>query len=159
MTPSTFTEERVPLEGIDETIALVASGSGGHLVSSTSGMATVMLPLKRGAAGLGMMQCQVSWPAGATDGPVSVTAEQEGPTAKMRVVILVIGVIGATAYMWWPFFPNLGPIAWIGAVVAFGAYFMTLKRTPGGIASEFLERLAGEQFAGREGGNEGSEAS
>ena len=145
MLPSTFTEERVPLEGIDEAIASVASASGGHLVSSRQGNATVMLPLRRGAAGLGMMQCQVTWPADTEEGTVTVTAEQEGPTAKMRVVILVIGVIGATAYMWWPFFPNLGPIAWIGAVVAFGAYFMTLKQTPGGIASEFLERLSGQQ--------------
>jgi len=142
---TTFTEESVQLEGIDETIAVVASGSGGHLVSSAPGTATIMLPLRRGAAGLGMMQCQITWPAEANEGPVTVTAEGEGPTSKMRIVILVIGVIGATAYMWWPFFPNLGPIAWIGAVVAFGAYFMTLKRTPGGIASEFLERLAGEQ--------------
>src|SRR5207247_412510 len=55
-------------------------------------------------------------------------------------------------FMIWPFFPHsqeLGTLAWIGGAVAFAVYLMTLRKTSGGIAYDFLRRLARAQ-RGRE---------
>jgi hypothetical protein len=39
----------------------------------------------------------------------------------------------------------MGALAWIGGIVALAVYFLTLKRTSGGVASDFLRRLAQRQ--------------
>jgi hypothetical protein len=52
--------------------------------------------------------------------------------------------------MLWPFFPHekaYGTLAWLGGVIAFAVYLMTLRKTSGGIAYDFLQRLAARQRA------------
>jgi hypothetical protein len=53
-------------------------------------------------------------------------------------------------FMIWPFFPNekgYGTVAWLGGVIAIAVYLMTLKKTSGGMAYDFLQRLANRQRA------------
>ena len=48
----------------------------------------------------------------------------------------------------WPFLPHpleFGALAWIGGAVAIAVYFLTLRKTSGGIAYDFLQRLARRQ--------------
>jgi len=49
----------------------------------------------------------------------------------------------------WPFFgkaaTQLGTLAWVGGFVALAVYFLTLRRTSGGLAYDFLQRLARRQ--------------
>ena len=48
----------------------------------------------------------------------------------------------------WPFFPQrreFGALAWIGGAVAIAVYFLTLRKTSGGIALDFLQRLVRRQ--------------
>jgi hypothetical protein len=55
--------------------------------------------------------------------------------------------------MLWPFFPHeraWGSIAWLGGIVAIAVYLMTLRRSSGGIAVDFLQRLAERQRASLE---------
>jgi hypothetical protein len=50
--------------------------------------------------------------------------------------------------MIWPFFPHsreLGALSWIGGIIALAVYLMTLRKTSGGIAYDFLQRLAKTQ--------------
>jgi hypothetical protein len=64
------------------------------------------------------------------------------------VLLLVAGVIGALLFTIWPFFPQrreFGALAWIGGAVAISAYFLTLRKTSGGIALDFLQRLVRRQ--------------
>ena len=71
----------------------------------------------------------------------------DAPKAQ-RVLLLVAGVIGGLLFTIWPFFPQrreFGALAWIGGAVAIAVYFMTLRRTSGGIALDFLQRLARRQ--------------
>jgi hypothetical protein len=52
--------------------------------------------------------------------------------------------------MLWPFFPGeraFGALAWLGGIIAIAVYLMTLRKTSGGIAYDFLQRLAARQRA------------
>jgi drug/metabolite transporter (DMT)-like permease len=76
--------------------------------------------------------------------------EIDAPKAQ-RLALLLAGVAGALLFTLWPFFAGrtnqLGALAWIGGVVALAVYFLTLKRTSGGLAYDFLQRLARRQRA------------
>jgi hypothetical protein len=51
-------------------------------------------------------------------------------------------------FMLWPFFPGekaYGTLAWLGGVVAIAVYLMTLPKTSGGLAYDFLQKLAARQ--------------
>jgi hypothetical protein len=53
--------------------------------------------------------------------------------------------------MLWPFFgkaaTQMGTVAWVGGLIALTVYFLTLRRASGGIAYDFLQRLASRQRA------------
>jgi hypothetical protein len=72
------------------------------------------------------------------------------PPKFQRVALLLVGVSGALLWTLWPFFPNMGPLAWIGGAVAFATYFLTARTTTSGIASDLLQRLARRQRAEEE---------
>jgi hypothetical protein len=51
-------------------------------------------------------------------------------------------------FMLWPFYPNergWGSLAWLGGIIAIAVYLMTLRKASGGIAFDFLRRLAERQ--------------
>jgi hypothetical protein len=97
------------------------------------------------------VECTVSWAVDAA-GQATVTMfcnrEVDAPKAQ-RVAILIVGVIGALLFTLWPFFARaatqLGTLAWIGGFLALAVYFLTLRRSAGGIAYDFLQRLARRQ--------------
>jgi hypothetical protein len=149
MTPVELTEDRIPRDGIEETIAELVDLYGGELTAERDNARDFILPLRRGVATSGGVECTVSW---AADAETTVTLvcnrEVDAPKAQ-RVALLLAGVVGALLFTLWPFFAGktnqLGTLAWIGGIVALAVYFLTLKRTSGGIASDFLQRLAQRQ--------------
>lgn len=152
--PVEFTEDRIPSDGIEETIAELVELFGGDMMTSRGNERRFTLPLRRGVAAAGGIECTVSWTA-AEDGQAVVTLvcnrDVDAPKAQ-RVMFLVAGVIGSLLFMIWPFFPHtqeLGAVAWVGGVIALAVYLMTLRKTSGGIAYDFLQRLAKSQ-RGRE---------
>lgn len=152
--PVEFTEDRIPREGIEETISDLVDLFGGEMMGSRENERRFTLPLRRGIAAAGGIECTVSWTA-AEDGQAVVTLncnrDVDAPKAQ-RVVFLVAGVIGSFLFMIWPFFVHsreLGTLAWIGGLVALAVYLLTLRKTSGGIAYDFLQRLARNQ-RGRE---------
>ena len=72
------------------------------------------------------------------------------PVADARAAEKDEAVVGALLFMIWPFFGKgneFGTLALAGGVLALAVYFMTLKKTRGGMASDFLQRLANRQRA------------
>jgi hypothetical protein len=152
--PVEFTEDRIPREGIEETVSELVELYGGEMMNTRENERRFTLPLRRGVAAAGGIECTVSW-AAAEEGQAVVTLvcnrDVDAPKVQ-RVLFLVAGVVGSLLFMIWPFFPHskeLGTLAWIGGVVALAVYLMTLRKTSGGIAYDFLQRLARTQ-RGRE---------
>jgi hypothetical protein len=147
-----FTEDRIPAAGIEESIAELVELYGGSMRASRENAREFTLPLRRGVAAAGGVECTISW-AAAEEGEATVTLrcdrDVDAPKAQ-RVLMLVAGVIGALLFLMWPFAPHgteYGTLAWIGGAVALAVYFLTLKKTSGGIAYDFLQRLANRQRA------------
>ncbi|HEV8661477.1 MAG TPA: hypothetical protein VGS96_22995 [Thermoanaerobaculia bacterium] len=140
-----FTEDRVPVDGIEEAISELVDLYGGEIKASRRNEREFILPLRRGVAASGGIQCTISW----TNETVRLVCDRDVDAPKgQRVAMLIVGVIGALFFMIWPFFPHqqeLGTLAWMGGFVALAVYLLTLRRTSGGIAFDFLQRLAQRQ--------------
>lgn len=145
-----FIEDRVPFDGIEETIEELVELYGGKTTAHRDRVREFTLPLRRGSAGAGAVECTVSWaPDDERDATVKLTCDRDVDAPKaQRVLLLLAGVAGALTFMLWPFFPGekaFGTLAWLGGVIAIAVYLMTLKKTSGGIAYDFLRRLAARQ--------------
>ena len=140
-----FTEDNVPTAGIEQAIVELVELYGGEVKAERANARDVILPLRRGIATAGAVECSVTWAADT----VTVTCHREVDAPKaQRVALLAVGVIGALTFTVWPFFAHareLGTLAWIGGLVALAVYFMTLKKSSGGLAADFLHRLVGRQ--------------
>jgi hypothetical protein len=149
--PMELTEDRVPLDGIEESIDELVDMYGGAVTATRAAARDFTLPLRRGGGGGGAVECTVSW---AADGVVTMVTNRnvDAPKAQ-RIMLLVAGIVGAVMFMIWPFFPSergYGTLAWLGGIVAIAVYLMTLRRSSGGIAFDFLQRLAARQRAASE---------
>lgn len=155
-TTAEFTEDRIPLAGIAETVEEMVELYGGEVTGSREDGRDFILPLRRGVAAAGGVECSLSWSACDEQGEVVVTIrcnrEVDAPRGQ-RIALLGAGVIGGLLFTVWPFFPHagtqLGALSWIGGAVALTVYFMTLRKTSGGIAYDFLQRVAARQRATR----------
>jgi hypothetical protein len=148
--PVEIKEDRIPMAGIEETISNLIDLYGGELTASGANERRFTLPLRRGLAAAGGIECTISWaPSEVGEAIVTLVCNRDVDAPKVqRVFLLVAGVIGSLLFMIWPFFLHsreLGTLAWIGGVVAFAVYLMTLRKTSGGIAYDFLRRLSREQ--------------
>jgi hypothetical protein len=153
-TPVRFTEDRIPLDGIEETFAAMVELYGGEVTASRLGERDFTLPLRRGMASGGAVACTIAWAPGDEEGLVTLTCNRDIDAPKsQRVALLLAGIVGAVLFMLWPFFPNekaYGTLAWLGGIVAIAVYLMTLRKTSGGIVYDFLQRLAAQQRGGNE---------
>ncbi len=145
-----FTEERIPVDGIEEAISELVDLYGGEIKASRLNERDFVLPLRRGVATAGGVECTVSWASqDAREGTVRLKCDREVDAPKaQRVAMLAVGVIGAMFFMIWPFFPHqqeLGTLAWMGGIIALAVYLLSLRRTSGGLALDFLQRLARRQ--------------
>lgn len=153
--PVTFTEDRIPVDGIEEAVPELVDLYGGELKESAERQRRFVLPLRRGVATGGGIECTLSWTE-AVEGEavVTLTCDRDVDAPKLqRVMMLAAGVVGALLFTIWPFFPHnkeFGILAWIGGAIALAVYFLTLRKTSGGIAFDFLQRLARRQRAGLE---------
>jgi len=145
-----FTEDRIPLEGIEETIEELVDLYGGSIEAAKEHLREINLPLRRGVAQGGAVQCTITWAeTEAGEGSVTLVADREIDAPKaQRILFLVAGVIGSVMFLLWPFFPGekeYGTLAWLGGLVAFAVYLLTLKKSSGGMVYDFLQRLAARQ--------------
>jgi hypothetical protein len=150
-----LTEDRIPLEGIDATVTDLVELYGGELGASRVQGRDFTLPLRRGSAVGGQVECSVDWTA---EGTVTLRSGRELDAPRFqRIMLLIAGVVGAVLFMIWPFFPHekeYGTLAWVGGAIAIAVYLMSLRKTSGGIAHDFLQRLARAQRETSESENE-----
>lgn len=147
-----LTEDRVPFDGIGETVDELVEMYGGEVTATREREKDFRLPLRRGMASGGAVECTVSWsPDDQRDATVRVVTNRNVDAPKLqRVLLLAAGIVGSILFMLWPFFPGekaYGSLAWLGGIVAIAVYLMTLRKTSGGIAYDFLQRLAARQRA------------
>ena len=137
-------EDKIPLEGLRDTAVELVHMYGGEVDSESEREIAFTLPSRRGVAAAGGIDCRMSWEADSAEaGTVRLSAAREIERPRpQHIAILVAGVFGAILWLLWPFFPGLGEAAWVGALIAFAAYFLTLRRTSEGIAADLLQRLA-----------------
>jgi len=150
--PVELTEDRIPMDGIDETVDELVDLYGGEITERRENGRQFTLPLRRGVATAGAVECTISWTRDdEREGTVRLVCDRDIDAPKwQRIAILVAGVAGSLMFMIWPFFANareLGTLAWVGGATALAVYFLTLRKTSGGLASDFLARLARRQRA------------
>lgn len=149
-TPVEFVEDRVPFAGIEATVDELIELYGGETTSASDRERRFILPLRRGVAAGGGIECTLSWaPDDATEATVRMTCNRDVDAPRgQRIALLVAGVIGGLLFMLWPFVnarKEFGALAWLGGAIAIAVYFLTLRRTSGGIAYDFVQRLARQQ--------------
>lgn len=148
--PVTFTEDRIPFAGIEEGVDELVELYGGEITERAERTRRFMLPLRRGLAPGGGVECTLTWQADdEVDATVTLTCDRNVDAPRVqRILMLTAGVVGALLFMIWPFFPQrreFGALAWIGGAIAIAVYFLTLRKTSGGLAYDFLQRLATRQ--------------
>ena len=147
--PLELTEDGVPFAGIEGAIEELVDLYGGEVTAERERARDFILPLRRGGGG-GAVECTVSWaPDDERDATVRLITNRSIDAPKLqRILLLLAGVAGSVMFMLWPFFPGeraFGTLAWLGGIVALAVYLMTLRKTSGGIAHDFLQRLAARQ--------------
>ena len=150
-----LTEDRVPLDGIEEAFGELVELYGGEVIGSSLNQRRFVLPLRRGVAASGGVECTISWaPDSESEGTVKLVCNRDVDAPKaQRVMLLLAGAVGSLIFLSWPFFPassEMGTLAWLGAAVAIAVFFLTRRRTSGGLAFDFLQRLANRQRASAE---------
>ena len=150
--PVELTEERVPFAGIEDAVDELVDLYGGEVTAKRDGARDFVLPLRRGVASSGAIECTISWaPEDDKNATIRLVTNRNVDAPKLqRILLLLAGVVGSFMFMLWPFFPGeraFGALAWLGGVIAIAVYLMTLRKTSGGIAHDFLQRLAKRQRA------------
>jgi hypothetical protein len=153
--PLELTEDRVPAAGMEAAVRELVELYGGEMTAERERARDFALPLRRGNPAAGAIECTLTWAPDAAFGGNPQTAtlhltasrDLDAPKAQ-RVLFLVAGVVGAVLFMLWPFFPHesqFGTLGALGGVIAITVYLITLRKTSGGIAADFLQRLAKHQ--------------
>lgn len=151
--PVQFQEDRVPSAGMAEAVDEMVELYGGEIQSSAERERRFILPMRRGVAVAGGVECTLSWAVDDGDqATLTLVCNRDVDAPKFqRIALLAVGVIGALLFTSWPFFgkatTQMGTLAWVGGLLALTVYFLTLKRSSGGIAYDFLRRLAKRQRA------------
>lgn len=148
--PVEFIEDRVPVDGIETAIMELVELYGGEITNSGLKELRFVLPLRRGLATSGAVECTLSWTSDdQREATVKLVCDRDlDPPKLQRVLMLAAGVVGSLLFMMWPFFPQsseMGTVAWMGGAVAIAVYIMALRKTSGGLAFDFLRRLAKRQ--------------
>ncbi|HUO84063.1 MAG TPA: hypothetical protein VM534_03025, partial [Thermoanaerobaculia bacterium] len=125
-------EDRIPLEGIAESVSEVVELFGGRIRAHSDGEILFTLPSRRGVAAAGGVDCRMTWaPQGGGEGEGTVvltTGAEVGAARVQQILLLAVGAAGALVWILWPFFPTLGALSWIGGAVAVAAWCLTLRR-------------------------------
>lgn len=142
-------EQEVPRALLEENARGLIELYGGRVESEDAGSMTFRLPSRRGVAVAGSIRCVLSWTE-AHEGRVDLALETgdyvPGPGIQ-HVLLLVAGIIGSFMAILWPFFPSLAPAGGVGAIIAFAAYLLTLKRSGANVVQDLFERLVDGQSA------------
>lgn len=143
--PVELSEDRIPLAGIAASVDELVEIYGGSVKTSRENGRDFTLPLRRGVPSSGAVECTISW----ADNSVTLLCNRDVDAPRyQRILLLLAGVVGSLMFLLWPFYPHqreYGTLAWLGGAVAIAVYLISLRKTSGGIAADFLQRLARRQ--------------
>lgn len=140
-------EQDVPFARLVENARGLIELYGGKLESEGEGSLTFRLPSRRGVAAAGSIRCVLTWTetaSGTVDLALETGDHVPGPGLQ-HILLLVAGIVGSLMAMLWPFFPSLAPAGGVGAIVAFAAYLLTLKRSSANVVQDLFDRLVAGQ--------------
>lgn len=143
-----FREHRVPLDGIAEAAEAIVELYGGTIRERESSLVVFGVPAARNPAI--EVECVLSWsddPDGSPgEGILTLeTGRELVPPKSQTVLLLIVGSMAGILSLMWPYFPDLGPILIVAAVIAIATFLLTLRMTPGGLPGDLLRRLARSQ--------------
>ena len=140
-------EQDVGLERIAERARDLVELYGGQIENESHGSLTFRLPSRRGVAVSGSIRCVLTWSESSSGkGDVALETGDHVPGPGFQhVLLLVAGIAGSLVAILWPFFPSLTPAAGVGAVIAFAAYLLTLKRSGANVVQDLFNRLVKAQ--------------
>lgn len=140
-------EQDLPLSGIVENARELIEIFGGRIEGESEGSVFFNLPARRGLAASGSIRCALTWSEVSPGrGEVAIETGDHVPGPGLQhVLLLVAGIVGSLVAMLWPFFPSLTPAAGVGAIIAFAAYLLTLKRSGANVVQDLFSRLVAGQ--------------
>lgn len=146
--PIRYVEQEVPLAEIESSVDVVIETFGGNVLRRDSNRIEFSLPRRRGVAAAGHVQAAFAWSeTGAGEGEVTIETGEELMLGRaQRIALLTAGVVGATLFIAWPYFPNSGPVAWLGGLIALAVFLMTLRKTQHGTVATMLSRVVDMQW-------------
>lgn len=136
-------EQEVPSGNLVRNARELIELYGGRVEAETGSSLTFRLPSRRGVAVSGSIRCILSWAessAGTVDLSLETGDHVPGPGLQ-HILLLVAGILGSFMAMLWPFFPSLAPAGGVGAIVAFAAYLLTLRRSGANVVQDLFNRL------------------
>ena len=84
---------------------------------------------------------------GSRRGDIAIETGDHVPGPGLQhVLLLVAGIVGSFVAMLWPFFPSLTPAAGVGAIIAFTAYLLTLRRSGANVVQDLFNQLVAGQL-------------
>jgi hypothetical protein len=140
-------EQDLSLEQLAKNARELIALYGGQVDEASAGSLRFRLPSRRGVAAAGSIRCTMTWTesaAGRGDVVIETGDHVPGPGFQ-HILLLVAGIIGSLAAMLWPFFPSLTPAAGVGAIIAFAAYLLTLRRSGANVVQDLFNRLVAGQ--------------
>src|SRR5690349_15144849 len=128
--PVELTEDRVPLTGIGATVDELVELYGGEVTARGESRRQFTLPLRRGVATAGAVECTMTWASDdEREGTVKLVCDRDVDAPRgQRIAMLAVGVVGSLLFVIWPFFANareFGTLAWVGGATALAVYFLT----------------------------------
>jgi hypothetical protein len=140
-------EQDVPLAGIAERARELIEIFGGRVEGESDGAIHFNLPARRGVAASGAIRCALKWSESSPGrGEVAIETGDHVPGPGLQhILLLVAGIAGSLVAMLWPFFPSLTPAAGVGAIIAFAAYLLTIRRSSANVVQDLFSRLVAGQ--------------
>lgn len=145
--PVRYREHRVPLDGIEETVEAVVELYDGTVTDRDPDRVVFSLAPDRVE---GPLECVLSWQPDPDGAPGQGIVVFEGPAGLAppklrRSLLLIVGSVAGLLSLMWPFFPQLGPILIVSAIVAIATFLVTLRMNPGGVGGDMLQKIARTQ--------------
>lgn len=141
------TEQDLPLDDLTRNAHELIELYGGKVEGTDVGNLSFRLPSRRGVVAAGFIRCSLTWvetSAGRGDIAIETGDHVPGPGIQ-HILLLVAGIVGSFVAMLWPFFPSLTPAAGVGAIIAFAAYLLTLRRSGANVVQDLFNRLVKRQ--------------
>ena len=148
--PKTYrvADQDLPLDEIGTSATELIELYGGRVEATKDGSIEFNLPSRRGVAAAGSIRCTLSWTdMGSRRGDIAIETGDHVPGPGVQhVFLLVAGIVGSFVAMLWPFFPSLTPASGVGAIIAFTAYLLTLRRSGANVVQDLFNQLVEGQL-------------